>query len=477
MSYQDYECVIGLEIHAQLKTQSKMFSADSTQFEAADNAHTSIVSVGMPGALPTPNRLGVELAIKTGLALGCTIRERSVFARKNYFYPDLPKGYQISQYDEPLCENGRVIYLLDGAKKEVRIVRAHLEEDAGKSVHIGDASLINFNRSGIPLLEVVSAPDMRSPREAAQYAKSLRQILRYIGVCDGNLEEGSMRCDCNISVRKKGETRLGTKVEIKNINSFRFVEKALEYEFERQVTLLHSGQAIVQETRLWDPDKNRTFSMRIKEDADDYRYFPDPDLLPLVVSSSYIEGLKKQLPELPLERFERFQKQYGLPSYDAEILTEEKEIADYFERAVVVCGNPKAVSNWMMTDLMRLLNDQKLDINQCPISSESLGELVQLIDSGTISGKIGKTLINEMWDTGRRPKQIVEEKGLVQISDEKVIEGIIDAVLKDHSHAVAEYRSGKTKSFGFLVGQIMKACKGQANPQKVNELLKKKLES
>jgi len=476
MAYHDYECIIGLEIHAQLKTKSKMFSSDSTAFESGDNVNTSPVSVGMPGALPTPNRKAIELGIKTGLALGCTIRKKSVFARKNYFYPDLPKGYQISQYDEPICEHGKVTFLLDGELRKVSITRAHLEEDAGKSNHSGDFTLINYNRSGVPLLEIVSGPDMRSPAEASAYARALRQILRYLDVCDGNLEEGSLRCDCNISLRKKGEAKFGTKVEIKNINSFRFVEKALEYEIDRQFGLLERGEKIVQETRLWDPDKNRTFSMRLKEDADDYRYFPDPDLLPLEVSEEWLAQIKSSLPELPLDRFNRFQTEYGLPAYDADILTSERELADYFEETAKLAGNPKAASNWIMTELLRQLNEAQKSIEESPISPANLAKMIRLIDNGTISGKIAKNVFIEMWNNPTDPEIIIKEKGLIQISDDSTIEKIIDEVLSQNVQAVADYRSGKTKLFGFFVGQIMKASQGQANPEKVNKLLKKKLE-
>ena len=477
MSYPNYECIIGLEIHAQLKTKSKMFCGDSTDFHAADNAHVSTVSTGMPGALPVVNIEAVRMAIKAGLALGCHIRLKSRFARKNYFYPDLPKGYQISQYDEPICEHGQVtIELANGEQKKIRIIRAHLEEDAGKSQHMGDCSLINFNRSGIPLLEIVSGPDLRSPAEAAQYARTIRQILRYLDVCDGNLEEGSLRCDCNISVRPKGQETFGTKVEIKNINSFRFVEKALEFEFERQVSLLQNGENIIQETRLWDPDKNKTFSMRIKEEADDYRYFPDPDLLPLVLDPSWIEQARAELPELPNEKKKRFIESLGLPAYDANILVSEKELAAYFEAAVAVCKNPKATANWIMTELLRLLNEEQRQITDCPIPPEHLGLMIQKIDDGTISGKMGKTLFAHLWATGQSPEQAIKELGLVQIQDDGAILNIIDQVLSQNPDAVSEYRNGKTKSFGFLVGQIMKASKGQANPQKVNELLKKRLE-
>ncbi len=471
----NYEAVIGLEIHAQLKTQSKMFSPDSTNFNGADNENTSTVSAGMPGALPVINKKAVEYAVKSGLALNCTIRKKSVFARKNYFYPDLPKGYQISQYDLPTCEHGSVEFLVDGEIKKISITRAHIEEDAGKSTHQGDYTLINLNRSGIPLLEIVSGPDLRSGKDAAAYARTVRQILRYLDVCDGNLEEGSLRCDCNVSVRKKGVEKFGTKVEIKNINSFRFVEKAIDYEIERQIEAIERGEKIIQETRLYDPDKNRTFAMRTKEDAQDYRYFPDPDILPLILSESYIDKMKADLPELPLNRFKRFQTQYGLPEYDADVLTVEKDLADYFEIVCKISQNPKAASNWVMTELLRELNQAEKIISQSPIKPEYLGKMIQLIDNGTISGKIGKSVFIDMWKEGKEPETIINEKNLVQISDSGSVEKIIMEVLNANPSQVQEYRSGRTKLFGFFVGQIMKVSKGQANPDMVNKILIEKL--
>ena len=475
MSFENYEAVIGLEIHVQLQTQSKMFCGNSAAFGGFDNEHICPVCTAMPGSLPVINERAVEFSAKTGLALGCRIRERSVFARKQYFYPDSPKGYQISQYDQPLCENGVVEYVHEGVRRRVGITRAHMEEDAGKSTHQGDYSLINLNRAGVPLLEVVSEPDMRTPAEAAEYARTIRRIVRYLGVCDGNLEEGSLRCDCNVSVRKRGETKLGTKVEIKNINSFRFIEKAIEHEIQRQIDCLETNEKIVQETRLYDPDKNRTFTMRSKEEAHDYRYFPDPDLLPVELESSQIEAFRKSLPELPLARADRFVNAYRLPDYDAGVLTQERDIADYFEEAARACGNPKAASNWIMTELMRELNESKKEISQSPISAALLGRLISLIDVGTISGKIAKTVFSEMWSTGRDPEVIVKEKGLTQITDSGAIEKIIDSVLAANPNEVEQYRGGKEKVFGFFVGQVMKASKGQASPELVNGLLKKKL--
>lgn len=475
MSFRGYEAIIGLEIHAQLKTKSKMFCSDSTEFEAGDNENTSPVSVGMPGTLPVVNKKAIEYSIKAGLALGCEIRKKSVFARKNYFYPDLPKGYQISQYDQPLCENGQISFDLDGEEKTVGITRAHMEEDAGKSTHVGDYTLINYNRSGIPLLEIVSEPDIRTPAEAAAYARAVRQILRYLDVCDGNLEEGSLRCDCNVSVRPVGVKQFGTKVEIKNINSFRFVEKAIEFEIDRQIDLVERGEKIIQETRLFDPDKNRTFSMRTKEDAQDYRYFPDPDLLPIVVSDELINQFKKNIPELPRQRAKRFHLEHGLPMYDASVLTAEKAIADYYEEVCSVGKNFKACSNWIMTELMGHLNLAKKEIQSSPIKPQDLGQMIDLIEKGVISGKIAKTVFQEMWSSGKSPDIIIKEKGLVQITDPQAIEKMVDEVLKMSPNQVADYRSGKTKLFGFFVGAVMKTSKGQANPDLVNTILLQKL--
>lgn len=475
MSFRGYEAVIGLEVHVQLKTQSKMFCADSTKFESGDNENTSPVSVGMPGTLPVINAKAVEYSIKTGLALGCEIRRKSVFARKNYFYPDLPKGYQISQYDLPLCEKGKVVIRVDGQERTISIERAHMEEDAGKSNHHGEYTLVNYNRAGIPLLEIVSGPDMRTASEAAEYARTIRQIVRYLDVCDGNLEEGSMRCDCNVSVRKVGAEKFGTKVEIKNINSFRFVEKAIEFEIERQVDLVERGEKIIQETRLWDPDKNKTFSMRTKEDAQDYRYFPDPDLLPVILTESMIAKIRGSLPELPLARAKRFVSAHGLPEYDAFVLTAERELADFYEQTTKVCNNHKAASNWIMTELLRELNQAQKNITDSPVSPEMLGRMIGMIDAGTISGKIAKTVFQEMWKSGTDPETIVKEKGLVQITDTSAVEKIVDEVLSANATQVADYRGGRTKLFGFFVGAVMKASKGQANPDLVNKLLQEKL--
>ncbi|MEQ1664964.1 MAG: Asp-tRNA(Asn)/Glu-tRNA(Gln) amidotransferase subunit GatB, partial [Bdellovibrionales bacterium] len=449
MSYNNWEPIIGLEVHAQLMTKSKMFSSDSASFGGNDNEHTNPVSLGMPGALPTINEKALEFSIKIGLALNCEIRTKSVFSRKNYFYPDLPKGYQISQYDEPLCEHGYIDILIDGKPKRVGITRAHMEEDAGKSTHHGDYSLINLNRAGVPLLEIVSEPDIRTPQEAAEYARNIRNILRYLEVCDGNLEEGSLRCDCNVSVKPKGQTQFGTKVEIKNVNSFRFVEKAIEYEIQRQIASLESGEKIIQETRLYDSTKNRTYSMRVKENANDYRYFPDPDLLPVRFEESWVEKIRASLPELPIQKAKRFQTLYGLPEYDALVLTQERSVSEYFEEAAKLCSNYKAVSNWIMGELMRELKEADMSIDKQKINPKSLAEMISLIDDGTISGKIAKTVFAEMWASGEGPANIIKSKGLVQISDDSAVEKIILDVIAANPGQTAEYRSGKEKLFGF----------------------------
>lgn len=475
MAYSDYEAVIGLEIHAQLFTKSKIFSTASTEFGEGDNTQVTPVCAGMPGTLPVLNKGAVELAVKTGLALHCDINKKSVFSRKQYFYPDLPKGYQISQYDLPICSNGYVEFYLDGKLRKVNLERAHMEEDAGKSTHHGDYTLVNLNRAGVPLLEIVSGPEMRSPEEAAEYSRAVRQILRYIGVCDGNLEEGSMRCDCNVSVRKKGVEKLGTKVELKNINSFKFIEKAIEYEIQRQIDTIEGGEKIVQETRLYDSTKNKTFSMRSKEEAQDYRYFPDPDLLPITLDAAWIESIKKSLPELPLAKSQRFQNDYGLAELDANVLTQEKEMSDYYEEVAKNSGNPKIAANWMMAELMRELKDNKVEVQNSPVTATALAELIQLIDKGTISGKMAKQVFAEMWTTKDKPSNLIKKLGLEQITDESAIAKIVDDVIAQNAEQVVQYRSGKEKVFGFFVGQVMKLSKGQANPDSVNKLLMEKL--
>lgn len=470
-----WKAVIGLEIHAQLQTVSKMFSVDSTAFGGGDNEHISAVSMGMPGALPVPNRKAIEFSVKTGLALNCQIRDKSVFARKHYFYPDLPKGYQISQFDLPICYEGFVEFFVGEQKKRVRIERAHMEEDAGKSIHDGSQSLINYNRSGVPLLEIVSGPDMTSPEEAAEYARTIRSILQYLDVCDGNLEEGSLRCDCNVSVMKVDEEKFRTRAEIKNINSFKFIEKALEFEILRQIDVYEEGGEVVQETRLFDSAKGKTFSMRSKEEAQDYRYFPDPDLLPVYLEAGYVEEVKKNLPELPLKKAERFQQELGLPEYDAHVLIQDREMAAFFEKAAELSKNPKAASNWIMGDLLRRLNEQNLEFSKNPIKVEDFVQLIQLIDDKTISGKIAKSVFEEMWKSGKSPKEIVASQGLTQITDASQIEALVQRVLDKNPGQTSEYRSGKTKLFGFFVGQIMRESKGQANPDMVNEILRKLL--
>lgn len=472
-----YEAVIGLEVHAQMLTETKIFCGCSTTFGAEPNTQTCPVDIGLPGVLPVLNKKAVEFAIKTGLAMNCRINAYSRFARKNYFYPDLPKGYQISQYELPICEHGAIEIVVDGKVKSIGITRIHMEEDAGKNIHEGGGaySFVDLNRAGVPLMEIVSEPDIRTPREAAEYMRKMRSILRYLGVCDGNMEQGSLRCDANISVRPVGQKEFGTKTELKNMNSFRFVEKALEYEIKRQVRVLEEGGKIIQETRLWDSAAGVTQSMRTKEEAHDYRYFPEPDLVPIVAEKEWIDNIKASLPELPDAKRERFVSQYGLPEYDADLLTSEKPIASWYEDAVKAGGQPKAVSNWMMGDLMRLLNEENRPIEECPMQPAQLAGMLRLIDNGTISGKIAKTVFEEMYRSGKDAETVVKEKGLVQISDEAAIEKAIDEVLARSQKEVERYKAGDEKLIGFFVGQVMKATKGRANPQLLNELLKKKL--
>jgi aspartyl-tRNA(Asn)/glutamyl-tRNA(Gln) amidotransferase subunit B len=477
----NYESVIGLEVHAQLLTESKIFCGCSTAFGRAPNENACPVCAGFPGVLPVLNKKAVEFALKAGLAADCAIARSSVLARKNYFYPDLPKGYQISQYELPICTGGHIDVEVDGARKTVRLTRIHIEEDAGKNIHDahGEASLVDFNRAGVPLLEIVSEPDLRSPQEAGAYLRALRSILQYLGVCDGNMEEGSFRCDANVSVRPKGGKDFGTKIEIKNLNSFKAVEKALEFEIERQVAALAEGGQLIQETRLWDEHREETRSMRSKESAHDYRYFPDPDLLPLTIDDRWIEEVRATLPELPGARKARFKSQYALSDYDAELLTGRKDIADYFEAALKAHGHPKALGNWIVGDLFRVLKEQKLDeqlyIARWPVPPERLAELVQLIDEGKISGKIAKSVFETMLKSGKAPQQIVSEQRLEQLSDSGAIAAAVDQVLAAHPQQVAQFKSGNEKVFGFLVGQVMKATQGKANPQRVNELLRERL--
>jgi aspartyl-tRNA(Asn)/glutamyl-tRNA(Gln) amidotransferase subunit B len=478
----EYEAVIGLEVHAQLLTKSKIFCGCSTKFGTAPNHNTCPVCTGLPGVLPVLNRRVVEFALRAALATHCEIAPVSRWARKNYFYPDLPKGYQISMYESPLAQHGYIALNLNGQSGGVRLTRIHMEEDAGKNIHDAhsDASLVDLNRAGVPLLEIVSEPDIRTPEEAGAYLRGLRAILQYIEVCDGNMEEGSLRCDANVSVRPRGSTTLGTKVEVKNLNSFRAVEKALQYEIQRQSEMIDSGGRVVQETRLWDADREMTRSMRSKELAHDYRYFPDPDLLPLLVNPDWIDKVKTALPELPAERRERLMREYSLPVYDAEILTTRKDVADYYEAAVhAYPSDPKTISNWVMDSVLRVIKDEKLDtelrITKWPCPPEHLGALVRLINEGKISGKIAKTVFDEMRRSGKTPEAIVNEQGLTQVRDKGALGAHIDQVLAANPDKVADYCAGRDKLLQFFVGQVMKATQGKANPQMLNELLKKKL--
>ena len=472
-----FEPVIGLEVHAQLSTASKIFCGCSTKFGASPNTHACPVCLGMPGVLPVLNQDVVEFAMKMALATHCTIAPYSQFARKNYFYPDLPKGYQISQYEFPLAQKGWVEIATEAETRRIRIHRIHLEEDAGKLIHddFQPLSYVDFNRTGVPLMEIVSEPELRTPEEAAAYLRTLRDILRYLEICDGNMEEGSMRCDANISLRPVGTNGLGVKTELKNMNSFRNVQRALEFEIRRQTAVLERGEPVVQETRLWDAGRNVTLSMRSKEEAHDYRYFPDPDLVPIVVGDDWVEAVRAKLPELPDAKRERFINAYGLPAYDAQVLTSAKALATYFESAVGAFPQPKIVSNWIMSELMRELKRDDRDIEACPVAPDHLAELLQLIDSGTVSGKIAKSVFEQMYATGKRARAIVEEKGLVQVRDEGAIEAVVDEVLSENPSEVERYRAGNEKLLGFFVGQIMRKTKGKANPQLVNEILRKKL--
>ena len=469
--------VIGLEVHAQLKTNTKIFCNCSTAFGAPPNTHVCPVCLGMPGVLPVLNKKVVEYAMMMGLATHCEIRRESRFARKNYFYPDLPKGYQISQYELPICEHGYIEIDVEDGKKRIGITRIHMEEDAGKLIHDPDRPIshVDLNRTGVPLIEIVSEPDIRSPEEAGAYLRKVRSVLRYLGISDGNMEEGSFRCDANVSIMPKGTETFGTRAELKNLNSFKFVEKALQYEILRQQEVLEDGGKVVQETRLWNTDQGVTTSMRGKEEAHDYRYFPDPDLLPLVIEADWIESMKARLPELPDEKEKRFIRDLGLSAYDAGVLTAGREIADYFEAALKTDSNPKQVANWIMGPLLGLLNAEGKTIQESPIPPENLAELVRLIEEDVISGKIAKTVFEEMAVSGKPPKVIVEEKGLVQITDASAIESLVDTVLENNPKQVADYKSGNTKILGFFVGLVMRETKGKANPKLVNEVLKKKL--
>ena len=507
-----FEAVIGLEVHAQLKTKTKIFCSCPTSFGAPPNTHTCPVCLGMPGVLPVLNKKVVEYAMLMGIATNCTISNNSRFARKNYFYPDLPKGYQISQYEFPIARNGHIDIETNGVKKRIGITRIHMEEDAGKLIHDPSRpySMVDFNRTGVPLIEIVSEPDIRTFEEAGEYLRKIRSILRYLDICDGNMEEGSFRCDANVSIRPLGDSLLGTRAELKNLNSFKNVEKAIQYEIERQKDVLFEGGKIVQETRLWDPAKNCTTSMRGKEEAHDYRYFPDPDLLPLVIDDLWINELRKKLPELPDEKKERFISEYGLPEYDAGVLTSTKELAGYFEACVKEFNSPnpdkrdsfqyplegckylneiifsqkraenyfsgtKQVSNWVMGALLGLLNTEGKTIEESPVSSSNLARLLKLIDKNVISGKIAKTVFEEMAETGKSPEEIIREKDLVQVTDVSAIEEMITKLIESCPKEVADYKAGKTKVLGFFIGRIMKETKGKANPEIVNRILKEKL--
>ena len=477
----DWEMVVGLEVHAQLLTRTKIFCGCSTAFGAAPNTQVCPVCLGLPGALPVLNRTVVEHTLRVALATHCTVAPTSRFARKNYFYPDLPKGYQISQYELPILVGGHLDVEDDGGRpKRIGITRIHMEEDAGKLLHPeapgADYSLVDLNRACVPLIEIVSEPDIRSVKEASQYVRRLREILVYLGVCDGNMNEGSLRVDANVSVRPRGSRPFGTRTEIKNLNSFRFLEQALVYERQRQIDLLEEGGQVVQETRLFDSERGVTLSMRSKEEAHDYRYFPDPDLLPVVIDPAWLEAVQRDLPELPDEKRRRFQEQHGLPAYDADLLCQSRDLADYFEETVRLHDDPKAVSNWMMGHLLRELNREGAPpVAQAPVTPRHLAGMLDLVRGGTISSNIAKEVFEAMWATGKTAEALVEEKGLRQITDTSAIEAAVDEVLAANPKEVEAYRAGKTKLMGFFVGQVMRATKGKANPQAVHELVARKL--
>jgi aspartyl-tRNA(Asn)/glutamyl-tRNA(Gln) amidotransferase subunit B len=478
----DWEAVIGLEVHAQLQTRTKIFCGCSTQFGAPPNSQVCPVCLGLPGALPVLNRQAVDFAIKAALACGCAVQPRSVFARKNYFYPDLPKGYQISQYELPLALGGGLDITVDGQTKHVGLTRIHMEEDAGKSLHEGfpdsdRRTYVDYNRSGVPLIEIVSEPDMRSAGEAAEFFSRLRSILVWLGVSDGNMEEGSLRCDANVSIRPRGQTTLGTKAEVKNVNSFRYLEKALEYEISRQIDVIEGGGKVVQETRLWDTSSGTTHSMRSKEEAHDYRYFPEPDLPPLLVDEARVERVRETMPELPEARSRRFVSQYGIPAYDAGVLTQSAQLADYFEETATAAANAKAASNWIMGELLRTLKERDQEIADVPMPPPALAGLIALIDKGTISTSVAKGVFATMYDSGRSAADIVREEGLAQNSDEGALSAIVTEVLSLNADAAAQYRAGKKQTFGFIVGQVMKKSGGKANPKLASDLVKRALES
>jgi aspartyl-tRNA(Asn)/glutamyl-tRNA(Gln) amidotransferase subunit B len=475
-----YEAVIGLEVHVELKTETKIFCPSSTGFGGDPNTHVCPVCLGLPGVLPVLNKEVLEYAIKVGLALNCSIAGFSKFDRKNYYYPDLPKNYQISQYDLPIAEHGHLDIKVEDSEKRVGITRVHMEEDAGKLVHQGTISttpysLVDYNRTGVPLVEIVSEPDLRTPEEARAYLEKLKSIIQYTGVSDCKMEEGSLRCDANISVRPQGSQELGVKAEIKNMNSFRALQRALHYEIARQIEELEEGGRIVQETRTWDEARGVTLSMRSKEQAHDYRYFPDPDLVPMIIDRQWVERVRESLPELPDRRKARYVSEYGLPEYDAAVITSTRELADYFEACLQEYPNAKAVGNWIMGDLSRLLNAGGMEITRCRIRPGQLAEMLKMMDKGTISGKIAKAVFEDMFETGRGPEEIVREKGLVQISDEGAIGPVIDEILAANPKVVDDFRAGKEKALGFLVGQVMKSTRGKANPEMVNKMLKEKI--
>ncbi len=475
----NYEPVIGLEVHVQLNTETKIFCSCSAAYGSQANTQTCPVCLGLPGVLPVLNARVLEKAVLAGIALNCEIARYSKFDRKNYFYPDLPKAYQISQFDKPICSRGFIEVDTPDGRKKIGITRLHMEEDAGKSIHSSvsseNVSFVDFNRTGVPLIEIVSEPDIRTADEAYNYLSALRLIMKYIDVSDCNMEEGSLRCDVNISLREKGAEKFGEKVEIKNLNSFRSVKMAIEYEIRRQSSKLGSGESIVQETRLWDADRNETVSMRSKEEAHDYRYFPDPDLPPIVLDDAYITGIRNSLPELPQHRLNRFISDYALPAADAEILVSVRQLADYYERTVSSEINPKKAANWILSEMLARLDDPGL-VQDCPVTPEHLASLVKLIDDGTISGKMAKTLFDEMMNTGKRPEDIVREKGLKQVTDVSEIETMVDRVIASNPESVADYKNGREKALGFLVGQVMKESRGKANPQLVNDILRGKMQ-
>ncbi|MEG6504937.1 Asp-tRNA(Asn)/Glu-tRNA(Gln) amidotransferase subunit GatB [Nitratidesulfovibrio sp. 1201_IL3209] len=472
-----YEAVIGLEVHAQLRTESKLFCSCSTAFGAAPNTNVCEVCSGMPGVLPVPNARAVEYAARMGMAVNCTVNPVSVFARKNYFYPDLPKGYQISQFETPICEHGHLDITVNGQTRRVGITRIHMEDDAGKNIHsAGDnASYVDLNRSGVPLIEIVSEPDMRSAEEAVAYLKALHAIVVYLGICDGNMEEGSFRCDANVSIRPKGQQEFGTRAELKNLNSFRNVQRAIEYEIARQQDVLEDGDAVVQETRLYDAVKNVTVSMRGKEEAHDYRYFPDPDLMPVRIAQEDLARWRADLPELPQARRARFVEQHGLSGQDADVLTADRGLADFFEAATAACGQPRKVANLMQGALLRELNQRAVTVDAIAMRPEALGELVRIVEAGLISAKIANDIFGELVDTGAMPEAFVKERGLVQISDTSAIETAVDEAIAENPAEVEAYKGGKTKLISFFMGQIMRKTKGKANPALVTELLQKKL--